>query len=136
MRKNIAKGIVVGSLILGVGMTSFGSVANAESAQGFVKTKNSRSLRAKMVKAQKGHKRTLPGRVVSVAGTTLVVERGKRTFTVEAAGVLPVDRHGAEITLGQIKPGHKVSIRGTVTGQSVVDVLKLRDVSLPVRVAK
>lgn len=125
MQKNIAKGLAIGSLILVVGLTSFGSIASAKSGKATTKSNEA-------TYAPKGHKRTLPGKVVSVTGTTLVMTKGHKTYTVAVTGVTPVNRKGATIALTDIKAGHKVSIRGTVTGLSITNIMKLRDVTLPI----
>lgn len=128
MQKNIAKGLAVGSLTLIVGLTSFGSLASAKSINATPKVKNTHVT----TRVAKGHTRTLPGKVVSMIGTTLVMKKGNTTYTVAVTGVTPVDRKGAAIALTDIKAGHKVSIRGTVTGTAVTNILKLRDITLPV----
>lgn len=125
MRKNIAKSLVVGSLMLAIGFASFGPVASANTE---TKTK---VQKVKKVKAIKAHKRTLPGRVVSVTGTTIVMTKGSKTYTIDATGVTPVDKKGAAVTFADIKAGDKISVRGMVAGTNVSGVLKLRDLNLP-----
>lgn len=129
MRKNIMRGLIVGVLTLVVGLTNFGSMASAKSINATAKTK---TVKVKTVKVPKGHKRTLPGKVVSVSGTTLVMTKGNKTYTVDVANITPVNRKGTAIALTDIKVGHKVSIRGTVTGLVVTNILKLRDITLPI----
>jgi len=151
MQKNIARSLAIGALVLALGLPSFGSVASASVTT--VKTKITKEARiAARVEARaakiaakkarvaariaarqaKGHKRTLPGKVVSVTGTTILMSKGNTTYTIEAAGITPVDRKGAAITVADIKTGHKISVRGTVTGTVVTNILKLRDITLPV----
>lgn len=133
MQKNIAKGLAVGSLTLIVGLTSFGSLASAKSVNATPKVKNTHvTTRVATTHVAKGHVRTLPGKVVSMTETTLVMKKGNTTYTVSVTGITPVNRKGVAIALTDIKAGHKVSIRGTVTGTAVTKILKLRDITLPV----
>lgn len=133
MQKDIAKKVGVGSLVLVLGLTTFGSVVSAKSVNAGTKVKVVHVAKVKPVKALKGHRRTLPGKVVSITGTTLVMTKGNKTYTVDVTGVTPVNRKGAAILLTDIKAGHRVSIRGTVTGTAVTNILKLRDITLPVK---
>jgi|GEM_PF-1946557 hypothetical protein len=136
MQKNIARSLAIGSLMLALGLTSFSLVASAKTTKTTkVKTTHvakTKVVKVKKVKVAKGHVRTLPGKVVSVTGTTLVMTKGNVTYTIETTGVTPVNRKGATIALTDIKAGNQVSVRGTVTGTVVTKILKLRDITLPV----
>lgn len=128
MQKNIARNLAVGGLMLALGLTSFGSMASAKTT----KTKTVKTVKVKTVKVVRGHKRTLPGKVVSVSTTSLVMTHGNKTYTIDVTGVTPVDRKGTSIALTDINAGNKISVRGTVTGTAVTNILKLRDITLPV----
>lgn len=157
MQKNIARGLVVGVLVLVLGLPTFGSVASASTTTKTKITKEARiaaRVQARAAKAAakavriaaraeakaariaarkaKGHKRTLPGKVISITGSSILMSKGNTTYTIDATGVTPVDRKGAAITLTDIKTGHKISVRGTVAGTTVTNILKLRDITLPV----
>ncbi|MFA7319113.1 MAG: hypothetical protein WC022_00740 [Parcubacteria group bacterium] len=146
MQKNIARGLLIGALVVALGLPSFGSVASASVTAKTKITKEARiaaRVQARTAKAAakaariaarkaKGHKRTLPGKVVSVTGSSILMSKGNTTYTIDAAGVTPVNRKGAAITLADIKTGHKISVRGTVAGTTVTNILKLRDITLPV----
>jgi len=127
MQKNITKRLAIFSLMLVIGLTSFGLAASAKSV---AKTKTAKT---KMIKA---HKRTLPGKVTAINGATITMKKGNQSYTINAAGVTPVDRKGTAIAISDIKIGHKISVRGTVTGTAVSDILKLRDITLPLSANK
>lgn len=149
MRKNVARSLMVGALVVVLGLPAFGSVASANTTTKTKITKEARiaaRVQARLAKANakaariaarktKGHKRTLPGKVVSVTGSSIVMTKGNMTYTIDATGVTPVDRKGAAITVADIKAGHKISVRGTVTGTTISNILKLRDITLPVSTA-
>lgn len=134
MKKNITKSLAIGVLTLVVGLTSFGSLASAKSTNATAKVKNTHiTARVAAKHVAKGHVRTLPGKVVSMDGTTLVMKKGNTTYSVTVSDKTPVvDRKGKTIILAKIEAGHKVSIKGTVTGVTVTNILKLRDITLPI----
>lgn len=134
MQKNIAKNLAVGSLLLVVGVVSFGSMASAKSIHATTRVRSTVNNAHMVSRALGGYRHILPGKAVSaVTGTTLVMTSGDKTYTIDVSGITPMDRKGATIALTDILAGHSVSVRGTVTGTTVTSILSLRDVTLPVR---
>lgn len=79
------------------------------------------------------HQRSLPGTVVSFDGTTLVLTKGVKTYTVTTTDTTKfVDRKWQAIDKTTIVAGHKVTLKGTVNGLNV-DATMVRDVSLPTK---
>ena len=77
--------------------------------------------------------RHVTGTVVSVDGSTLVLTRGSKTFTVKTTGDTAfVNRKGDSIDKGDIKVGDRVTARGTVIGLVVDPTASVRDRSLPI----
>ncbi len=75
----------------------------------------------------------MSGKVTAMSGTTITMKKGGQSYTIEASGVTPVNKKGASIAISDIKVGHQISVRGTVTGTTVSNILKLRDITLPVK---
>jgi hypothetical protein len=114
--------------MLAVGLATLGAATDASAKT----VKKAKTTVVKKTKVVKGKKRTLPGKVSAVSGTTITMTKGNKTYVIETLGVTPVNRKGAAITFADIKVGHKISVRGTVAGTTVSNILKLRDVTLPV----
>ena len=95
--------------------------------------------KAAQVKLNKGtrvaktHVRTIPGKVISFDGVTLMLAKGNKTYTVTTdASTSFVDRKWKAVDKAAIVPGHKVTVKGAVTGTSVV-ATSVRDIKLPAK---
>lgn len=105
---------------------------------------------SKSAKVVKAHKRTIPGKIVSITQgattvtdattgatttsyLTMVIRKGNKDYTVNTTETtIFVDRKWKAITQSDLKVGHKVTIKGVVTGSDVV-ANWVRDVSLPAK---
>ena len=125
MRKKIARSLMVGSLALAIGLTGLGMVPNASA-----KTKVTHVAKTTKTKKVKSHKRTLPGKVTNVSGTTIIMKKGNQSYKIEASGITPVNKKGTAIAFSDIKIGNQISVKGTVTGTTVTNITKLRDITL------
>ncbi len=95
--------------------------------------------KAAQVKLNKGtrvaktHVRTIPGKVISFDGVTLMLAKGNKTYTVTTdASTSFVDRKWKAVDKAAIVSGHKVTVKGAVTGTSVV-ATSVRDIKLPTK---
>lgn len=131
-------------LVAVLGVLSLSQVASAKSNNGDSHrlSARERAAQAKLNRTTgttrtatvpKTHKRTIPGKVISFDGTTLVMTKGNRTYTVTTdAATSFVDRKWKAIDKSLIVTGHKVTVKGMVTGLDVV-ATSVRDVNLPVK---
>ncbi len=119
MKYNLKKVLVVSGLAVIMGVTSFGPMVSA-----------STTTTTKTVKTVKAHKRTLSGKVTSITGSTIKMSKGGQTYTIEASGVTPVNKKGAAISMSDIKVGHRITAKGTLSGTTMSSVTKLRDTTL------
>ena len=126
--------IVISLGVLGVGQLAYAkNTTHLSGRERAAQAKFNRTNRTASV--PKSHKRTIPGKVVSFDGTTLVMTKGNKTYTVTTDGSTAfVDRTWKAIDKSLIVAGHKVTVKGTVTGLDVV-ATSVRDVSLPVKSA-
>lgn len=75
--------------------------------------------------------RTVTGRVVEMGSDSLKIKRGQKTYEVKNQGAPIMDRNGKEINFGDIKTGDRLLVRGKISGSSIIDVIKIRDISIP-----
>lgn len=109
------------------------SAKNADHLSG--KEKAEQAKLKKATRMAKAHKRTIPGKVVSFDGVTLVMMKGNKTYTVTTdANTSFVDREWKPIDKSLVIAGHRVTVKGMVTGMNVV-ATSVRDIKLPVKTA-
>jgi hypothetical protein len=146
------KMLLLGGLALVVTLASGVSVASAKSDKSNLSPRE-RAVQAKLKRttpAPKAHKRTIPGKVISItpetvtvtdantgASTTsyfsMVIRKGNKHYTVHTTATTGfVDRKWKPIAKTDILVGHKVTIKGMVTGTEVV-ANWVRDVGLPAK---
>jgi hypothetical protein len=134
-------------VVLGVLSVSQTTSANAQSDSHRNTTHLSGRERATQAKlnrttrtatVSKIHKRTIPGKVANINYETKTFDliKGNKTYKVNAAtvGVTFVNRKWQPLVNGinDIQNGHKVTVKGTVTGLDVV-ATSVRDINLPVK---
>lgn len=142
MTKKIAAGLSLGIfaavfswcvVVAPAGATSSGQASTkAKTTKAEKPAKVSKSMQKKLKK----NKRTIPGVVVSVGANSIVIKKGNKTYTAiintAADGTKIVDRLGGVLQLSDFKVNHKVSLRGSVMGTEIVNVVKLRNITLPI----
>lgn len=127
--KGMAVFVLVAVSAAGIG---FGQAASAH-VTGTDTPREQKVAKAKTYKAAKAHKRSIPGKVISFDGTTLVMVKGNKTYTVTTdASTSFVDRKWKAIDKNQIVAGHRVTVKGMVTGMNVA-ATSVRDIKLPVK---
>lgn len=142
MSKKTAVGISMGLFVAVFSWCVIAAPAGATSSgQASGKTKTTKTekpakVSKSMQKKLKKNKRTIPGVVVSVGSNSIVIKKGNKTYTATintaADGTRIVDRLGGSLLLSDFKPNHKISLRGSVMGTEIVNVVKLRNITLPV----
>lgn len=152
MQNASKKAVLVGSLAFAVAVAGAVPFANAQgnnSGSGKLTTeerqaKKAAKLAERQAKKQarlearmnRVYKRTIPGKVVSFDGTTLVMTKGNKTYTVTTSATTQfVDRKWQAIDKSLIVAGHKVTVKGTYTkaDRSKLTGLSVRDVALPAK---
>lgn len=144
MKKRIVIGTGLFLAVVSLGVLSAGEIASAKNTTHL--SGRERAAQAKLNRTTKTapvpkpHKRTIPGRVANInhSAKTFDLIKGNKTYKVDAsaAGVMFVNRKWQPLANGinDIQNGHKVTVKGRVTGTDVV-AKWVRDVSLPARSA-
>lgn len=144
MKKQRVIGIGLSLIIISLGVLGTRQIVSAKNTTHL--SGRERAAQAKLNRTNrtasvpKSHKRTIPGRVsnINLTNKTFDLIKGNKTYHVDASavGVVFVNRKWQPIANGinDIQNGHKVTVKGTVTGTDVV-ATGVRDVSLPVRSA-
>lgn len=132
------KAVMIGAMALAIGVASVATGVNAKSTHGSQGSTKSAEAKLKHApKAPKMHKRTIPGKVVAwnTDMTSFTLMKGNKTYTVTlstAPATTFTDRKWKAIDKSAIVTGHKVTVKGMVSGLTVT-ALSVRDISLPVK---
>lgn len=117
-------------LMVVFGVLSVSQIASAKNTTHL--SGKERAAQARLNRTTKAHMRTIPGKVLSFDGTTLVMMKGNKTYTVTTTVTTTfVDRTWKAVDKNLIVPGHRVTVKGMVTGMNVV-ATSVRDIKLPV----
>lgn len=73
----------------------------------------------------------MTGRVTEMGSDNIKIKRGKKIYEVKTQGASIMDRDGKGINLNEIKTGDRVLIRGKITGNTITDVNRIRDINIP-----
>jgi hypothetical protein len=123
MGRNLKKSAVLALLAAFIGI---GSV-------GYVKAQDTLSYRDILAQNKNKDKSVInmTGRVTEVGSEMIKIKRGRKVYEVRTQGANIMDRDGKKINMNEIKTGDRVLIRGRVSGNTVTDVTRVRDINIP-----
>jgi len=130
MKQNVRKALAISGMAVIIGTAGMTHYASAKNIYRKNSTYNEKAVKQGNV-PHKTKNRAIPGKVLNVGTNSLEIRKGNTNYTIELGNqVALVDKFKNNITFADIKPGHKLRIRGTMDGNSIT-ATSVRDISLP-----
>lgn len=136
MKQNVRRVLAVSGMAIVIGASSFGYEASANISNNG-RHKQRTELRGK---GQENRfwtkKRTIPGHITSINGTTITIARKNKTFTVNTdSNTKFLDRGWGLLALADLKVGDKVRVKGSILNTTIT-AQTVRDISIPLHSEK